>query len=415
MKLKNIYFLLSAVFILFFSSFAFAEEIHFQWTASSDDVNGYRIYYGATSGDYPFKVDAGNVTDYFFAADLVEDVPYYFVVRAYNDSGESVNSNEVMHTVSSADPDSIPPRDVTSVRKESLFGSLLKLAWKNPYGLDGSGQAIPENQDFAGVMIRYNTEGSYPADHTEGTLFGDKPGSLDQDDNFTGTIDPVNDCKFSFFTYDADGNFSSTVHLTVDTTLPDQVGSFTAVPGDGEVELGWTNPSENFSGVMIRCSTGSAPADYTEGSLVYQGSGGSFTHTQGVANDSTYYYSAFSYNAAGNYNTAVTTGATPTAASNTAPSASTTGSQESGAANEAVNFVGSGTDIDGNIVSYLWAFGDGATSVARNPVHTFDTPDTYPVTLTVTDNEGASGSDSVDVVIGADLTPPSIVSAVEVK
>ena len=317
--------------------------------------------------------------------------------------------------MSFANPDIIPPHDVTDAHKESLFGSLLKPAWRNPAGLDGSDQPILENQDFAGVMIRYNTGDSYPADHTEGSLFGNKTGSLDQDDDFTETIDQAGDCKFSFFTYDADGNFSSTVHLTVDTTLPDKIGNFTAVPDDARVALGWNNPDTNFAGVMIRCDTGSAPASYTEGSLVYNGTGNSFTHAQGVINDVTYYYSAFTYNSVGNYNTAVTAGATPTAASNTAPSASTTGSPSTGAANEAVYFAGSGSDVDGSIVSYLWKFGDGATSAAQNPVHTFNTSGTYYVVLTVNDNEGASGSDSVDVVIAADLTPPAIVSAVGVR
>ncbi|WP_274428173.1 PKD domain-containing protein [Desulfosarcina sp. BuS5] len=100
-----------------------------------------------------------------------------------------------------------------------------------------------------------------------------------------------------------------------------------------------------------------------------------------------------------------------------APGASTSGSQTSGAANEAVYFAGSGSDsdVDGSIVSYLWNFGDGTTSSEQNPSHVYTAPDTYNVTLTVTDNEGASGEDSVDVVIAADLTPPAIVSAVGVK
>ncbi|WDN90782.1 hypothetical protein BuS5_03753 [Desulfosarcina sp. BuS5] len=66
-------------------------------------------------------------------------------------------------------------------------------------------------------------------------------------------------------------------------------------------------------------------------------------------------------------------------------------------------------------MSYLWNFGDGTTSSEQNPSHVYTAPDTYNVTLTVTDNEGASGEDSVDVVIAADLTPPAIVSAVGVK
>ncbi len=57
-----------------------------------------------------------------------------------------------------------------------------------------------------------------------------------------------------------------------------------------------------------------------------------------------------------------------------------------------VRFVGeSSSDSDGAIVSYLWQFNDedGTTATEQNPIHTFQTPGTYSVQLTVTDNEAA--------------------------
>ncbi|MFZ0451122.1 MAG: M14-type cytosolic carboxypeptidase [Desulfatiglandaceae bacterium] len=39
----------------------------------------------------------------------------------------------------------------------------------------------------------------------------------------------------------------------------------------------------------------------------------------------------------------------------------------------------------GNIVSWLWDFGDGQTSTSRNPAHTYSSPGLYSVSLTVTD------------------------------
>ena len=44
----------------------------------------------------------------------------------------------------------------------------------------------------------------------------------------------------------------------------------------------------------------------------------------------------------------------------------------------------------GGVTSWSWNFGDGATSTERNPTHTYRTPGTYTVSLTVT---GAGGSD----------------------
>lgn len=47
-------------------------------------------------------------------------------------------------------------------------------------------------------------------------------------------------------------------------------------------------------------------------------------------------------------------------------------------------------DVDGQITSYLWDFGDGNTSTAANPSHSFDAIGDFQVSLTVTDNEGLS-------------------------
>ena len=53
---------------------------------------------------------------------------------------------------------------------------------------------------------------------------------------------------------------------------------------------------------------------------------------------------------------------------------------------------GSGTDTDGTVVGYGWDFGDGVTATAANPpTHTYALSGTYMVTLTVTDDQGATG------------------------
>ena len=58
------------------------------------------------------------------------------------------------------------------------------------------------------------------------------------------------------------------------------------------------------------------------------------------------------------------------------------------------NFTDTSTDSDGTIASRLWNFGDGTTSTAANPSHTYAAAGTYTVTLTVTDDDGATGSKS---------------------
>jgi hypothetical protein len=47
-------------------------------------------------------------------------------------------------------------------------------------------------------------------------------------------------------------------------------------------------------------------------------------------------------------------------------------------------------DPDGEIVSYFWDFGDGATSTLQNPSHTYTAEGEYTGELTITDNDGAT-------------------------
>jgi PKD repeat protein len=57
------------------------------------------------------------------------------------------------------------------------------------------------------------------------------------------------------------------------------------------------------------------------------------------------------------------------------------------------SFDGSGSaDPDGSINSYAWTFGDSGVGSGVAPAHGYATDGTYSVTLTVTDNQGATGS-----------------------
>ncbi len=64
-----------------------------------------------------------------------------------------------------------------------------------------------------------------------------------------------------------------------------------------------------------------------------------------------------------------------------------------------VTFTDTSYDSDGTIVSWLWNFGDGTTSTTRNPIKRYSRAGTYTVTLTVTDNGGATGNISKPVTV----------------
>ena len=98
----------------------------------------------------------------------------------------------------------------------------------------------------------------------------------------------------------------------------------------------------------------------------------------------------------GNEYTVATTNQPPTASFTATPT------------NLSVAFDGSGSsDPGGSIASYSWNFGDGSPAGSgATPQHTYAAPGTYQVTLTVTDNQGATGhvtkAVTVTSVIAAD-------------
>lgn len=64
-----------------------------------------------------------------------------------------------------------------------------------------------------------------------------------------------------------------------------------------------------------------------------------------------------------------------------------------------VAFTDRSTDGDGSIVARHWDFGDGKTSTMTSPTHAYSASGTYQVTLTVTDDDGATASKTQAVTI----------------
>ncbi len=65
------------------------------------------------------------------------------------------------------------------------------------------------------------------------------------------------------------------------------------------------------------------------------------------------------------------------------------------------NFTDESSDSDGSVVAWDWSFGDGSTSTEQNPSHTYGAEGTYTVSLTVTDDDGATGSTSKPVTVSS--------------
>jgi len=60
----------------------------------------------------------------------------------------------------------------------------------------------------------------------------------------------------------------------------------------------------------------------------------------------------------------------------------------------------------GSLTSWLWSFGDGATSTLQHPTHTYTVSDTYTVTLTIDGQYGGDTeikTDYITVLSGAGI------------
>jgi len=95
-------------------------------------------------------------------------------------------------------------------------------------------------------------------------------------------------------------------------------------------------------------------------------------------------------------------GAPPPPPPNEAPTAQFTSSCN----DLACSFTDGSSDSDGTVTSWSWTLGDGGTSIAQNPAHTYSAAGTYTVTLTVTDDGGLTGTVSHDVTVAVSPPPP---------
>ncbi|MEF9901696.1 PQQ-dependent sugar dehydrogenase [Streptomyces sp. P9-A2] len=84
-----------------------------------------------------------------------------------------------------------------------------------------------------------------------------------------------------------------------------------------------------------------------------------------------------------------------------APIAQAKANVTSGKAPLTVSFSSAGSsDPDGDTLGHSWAFGDGATSTAADPSHTYSANGQYTATLKVTDTTGKTATASVQITVG---------------
>jgi VCBS repeat-containing protein len=220
-----------------------------------------------------------------------------------------------------------------------------------------------------------------PCDGSEET-FASASVSLDNDgDGLTDAADP--DCAVNTPPVAADDGYTTDEDTPLNVAAPGVLGNDSDADGDPLTAAQVTGPT---NGALTLNADGSF--DYTP-NADFNGSD-SFTY---VAND-------------GTDDSNVATVTITVNAINDPPVSDPNGPY-TGSEGVAVTFDGSGSsDVDGTIVSYDWDFGDGNTGNGVNPTHTYAAAGTYTVSLTVTDDGGATDTASTTATISAVNDPP---------
>ncbi|HVH69045.1 MAG TPA: PKD domain-containing protein [Gemmatimonadales bacterium] len=204
-------------------------------------------------------------------------------------------------------------------------------------------------------------------------------------------------------TYAAGGTY------TVALTVTDNSGSTGTTSQSITVAPANTPPTASFtkSCTNLTCSFTSTSTD-PDGTVV----GWSWTFGDGAT--ATTANPSHTYAAGGTYTVTLTvtdnsggTGSTSQNVTVTPPDIPPTASFTRNCTGLGCSFTSTSSDPDGTVVAWLWSFGDGATSTAQNPNHTYAAGGTYTVGLTVTDNGGSTGATSQSVTVTAPDLPPT--------
>ncbi len=249
------------------------------------------------------------------------------------------------------------------------------------------------------------------ADFTATPTSGCAPLTVDFTDQSTGDIDSwswdfgdggTSTAQNPSHTYNNVGTY------TVSLTVTGPGGSDTATKTDYITVS--TTPTADFVGSP---TSGDAPltVNFTDQS---SGVPTSWSWDFGDGNTSTEQNPSHTYDAAGTYTVSLTASnscgddtqtkadyITVTEPPCNAPVADFTGSPTSGTAPLSVSFTDQSTN---NPTSWSWDFGDGGTSTAQNPSHTYNNAGTYTVTLTATNDCGSDDETKTDYIT---VTEPS--------
>ena len=202
--------------------------------------------------------------------------------------------------------------------------------------------------------------------------------------------------------------------LTHMTAIPETVNAIVNQP---PVAQGSATPASGKEPLTVAFDAdGTSDSDDATNTLTYSWNFGDLA--SGPNNTAASANASHTYQAAGTYTATLTVtdplGATDTHTetitvnANQAPVAIANADKTAGQVPLVVNFNSTSSTDDGTIVSRLWNFGGSITSTDANPQFTFGSTGLKTVTLTVTDDNGVSDTDTIQIDVQAIPNVPPV-------
>ncbi|MEW6684379.1 MAG: fibronectin type III domain-containing protein [Nitrospirota bacterium] len=341
------------------------------WTPStSTDVTAQRVYRSTTAGG-PYTLVtsfANNTTGAYTDTGLTNGATYYYVVRAFNGTLESANSNEA----SAAPVDNTAPAAPTGVSAAdtpSDTGGAITVTWMPSSSTDVTSQRV----------YRSTTSGG---PYSLVTSFANNTTNTHTDTGLT------NGTTYSFVVRAFDGtqesaNSNEASAVPLDNSVADAPTGLSAAdtPSDngGAINLAWT-PSISAGVTEQRIYRSLTPGGpYSLVTSLAGNTASSYTHT-GLTNGATYYYVVRAFN--GTIESSDSNQASAAPVDNLAPAAPT-----------GVNAVDTPAD-NGGAINLAWTPSTDLDVIAQRVYRSTTTGGPYTLVTSVADNTTAAYTDT---------------------
>lgn len=238
---------------------------------------------------------------------------------------------------------------------------------------------------------------------------------LDAAGTVQAVSDPVDDTKASVSATLAPGRY----YLAI-TGVGNSVTPYSDYGSHGHYFISGTVTTSPLRADFSYATSG-LQASFTDTSTDSAGTITSWAWNFGDGSTATAQHPSHIYAASGTYTASLTvtdsvglSSTTSRGVSVTLPNLPPTAAFTFSVAGATVAFTDSSSDSDGAIVSWAWNFGDGGSATVRHPSHTYAAGGTYLVTLTVTDDRGATHSVQQTVSVTGPPVAPSALAGTAV-